>query len=519
MSTCYNIVANRNLRKMLEEKVAGAPNKTFLFFEDTQGKTESWTYTELNDDVNRIANWLLKNGVAKGNKVNLHLRNCPEFMFAWFALAKIGAVMVPTNPLLTASELEYVLNHSEAVMSITEPDYLATVQSVVEKCLSLKQVVVCRTNDTQPGMVLMSEILKGNATPPPDAGLSPDNDMAILYTSGTTAKPKGVIQTHAYYVWVGEMVAHHLRMRPDDRSLIVLPLFHSNAQLYTTMATLAAGGSIALMQAFSASRYFDQVARYDITVSSVFAAAIRMILAQNQNKEVKKNKLRVVLFAQNITPDQIQLFEKAAGAPLIQLYGLTERSLPLCNPVYGARDSMSIGWPTLGAELNVVDDAGKEVPPGQAGELIIKGVPGWTMLKEYFKNPAATAETIRDGWFHTGDNVRVGENGFFYFVDRKKDMIKRSGENVAPAEVEGVVNEYHKVLESAAIGVPDDIRDEAIKVFVTLKDGETATEQEIIEHCKQRLTRMKVPSYIEFVKELPKTSVGKIQKNVLREKK
>jgi len=309
-----------------------------------------------------------------------------------------------------------------------------------------------------------------------------------------------------------------LRLRPDDRSLIVLPLFHSNAQLYSTLSSLVAGASIAVMQTFSASKYFDQVARHEATVSSIFAAPIRMIMNQPLSKEARRNKLRLILFAQNVTPEQLQAFEKTAGAPLVQLYGLTERSLPLCNPVYGTRDSMSIGRPTLGAEVKVVDDSGAEVAPGNPGELVIKGTPGLTLMRGYFKNPEATASAIRDGWFYTGDNVKIGENGFFYFIDRKKDMIKRAGENISPAEVEGVVNGHPKVMESAAIGVPDETRDEAIKVFVTLKDGQTATQEEIIEHCRQRLMRMKVPSYIEFVKELPKTSVGKIQKHLLRDK-
>ena len=516
--TTWNIIANRDLRKLLEEKVSASPGKTFLIFEDVDGRVETFTYQEFGNNVNRVANWLLRLGIRKADKVNLHLRNCPEFLFTWFALAKIRAVMVPTNPLLTAPELEYVLNHSESVLSITEPDYISTVQSVVSTCPAVKHVILCRTGHQLPGTTLMSDILQGDESPPGNVSLSPDDDMTIMYTSGTTAKPKGVIQTHAYYLWIGELVASHLRMRPDDRSFVVLPLFHSNAQLYSTMASLVTGASIALMQTFSASRFFDQVARYEATVASIFAAPIRMILNQPSSKDVKKNKLRLILFAQNVTTEQLNTFEEIAGAPLVQLYGLTERSLPMCNPVYGVRDSMSIGRPTLGVEIKVVDDSGNEVLPGSVGELIIKGVPGWTLMKGYFKNQEATATATRDGWFYTGDNIKIGNNGFFYFVDRKKDMIKRAGENVSPAEVEGVVNEYPKVLESAAVGVPDETRDETIKVFVTLKTGETATEEEILEHCRARLMKLKVPSYIEIVGELPKTPVGKIQKNLLRDK-
>lgn len=514
----WSIVANRDLRKLLEEKTLSSPDKIFLIYEDIQGNVETFTYREFNDNVNRISNQLLRFGLNKADKVNLHLRNCPEFLFSWFALAKIGAVMVPTNPLLTGPELQYELSHSESVLSITEPDYIHTVRSFFPGCSTVKDIILCRTQEHVPGTILMSDILQGDASSPPDAGLLPNEDMSILYTSGTTTRPKGVVHTHAYYIWIGELGANHLRLRFDDRSFIVLPLIHGNAQLLSIMASLVTGASITVMQTFSASRYFDQVTRHEATVASLFAAPIRMILNQSPSKEVKKNKLRLVVFNQNITTEQLHIFEKTVEATLVQTYGLTERGLSLCNPVYGFRDNLSIGRPILGTEVKVVDDSGGVVAPGKVGELIIKGVPGWTMMKAYFKNPEATASAIRDGWLYTGDNVRIGDNGFFYFIDRKKNMIKRAGENVSTAEVERVINEHPKVLESAVIGVSDEIRDEAIKVFVVLKEGQTATEAEILEHCRQKLMRLKIPSFIEFIKELPKTSLGKIQKHVLRNK-
>jgi crotonobetaine/carnitine-CoA ligase len=512
----WSIVGNRNLRTLIEERAHMSPAKTFLVFEGLQGDVESFAYRHFDENVNRLANALITMGIKKADKVNLHLRNCPEFLFGWFALAKIGAVMVPTNPLSTAPELQYILAHSESVACVTEPEYLDVVRATLPHCPNVKRVILCRAGVPQTGTTSMADILQGDPSPPPDAGLAPDDEVAILYTSGTTAQPKGVILTHAYYIWTGELAAHHEKLRPADRHFIVLPLFHGNAQFYSTMASLVTGASISLMQTFSASRYFEQAARHGATVASLFAAPMRMILKQPSGREPKKNRLRLVLFAQNLTPEQLAEFERLAGASLAQLYGLTELSFPMCNPIDGRSNNMSIGRPTLGVEVKVVDDGGREAPVGATGELIIKGIPGWTLMKGYFKNPQATAEAIRDNWFYTGDNVRLGEDGFFYFVDRKKDMIKRAGENVPAAEVEAVVNEHPKVLESAAIGVPDEMRDEAIKVFVVLKGGERATEEELIEHCRQHLMKLKVPSFIEFVADLPKTSVGKIQKHILK---
>jgi len=511
-----NIVGNRNLRKLLEVRAQAYPEKTFLIFEDNDENIEEFTYSEVDEHVNKLANELLDLGIKKGDKVNIHLSNCPEFIFSWFALSKIGAIMVPTNILSTSHEMEYVLNHSESKLVITEPEYLNVIEEIRNQLSGVKNIILCRTSKPHPHTSLLSEIMEKSSADLSGFDLLPEDEAAILYTSGTTASPKGVILTHAYYIWAGEVSAKHERLGPDDRFFVVLPFFHGNAQFYCFMATLIVGGSIAIMQRFSASRYLDQSRRHEATIASLFAAPMRMILRQPPVPGESNNNLRLILFAQNLTEEQLKEFETRANAPLLQLYGLTEMGLPLINPIDGPVRNMGIGLPTLSTEVRVVDETGRDVPRGVSGELLIKGIPGQNLLKEYFKNPEATAEAIKDGWFHTGDTVRVGEDGYFYFVDRKKDMIKRAGENVPAAEVEHVVNQHPKVFESVAVGVPDVMRDEAIKVFVVLKEGEIATEEEIIEFCSQRLMKFKVPSFVEFRESLPRTSVGKIQKYILK---
>ena len=511
-----NIVGNRNLRKLLEIKAQKSPEKVFLIFEDNDGNIEEFTYKHVDEHVNKLANGLLGLGIEKGDKVNIHLTNCPEFIFSWFALSKIGAIMVPTNTLSTSHEMEYVLNHSDSKIVITEPDYLHVIKEVRSLCSGVKNIILCRASKPHPDTLLLADIIKKNSPNLTEFNITPEDEAAILYTSGTTARPKGVVLTHAYYIWVGEVSAKHERLSPDDRFFVVLPFFHGNAQFYCFMATLIVGASIVIMQRFSASRYLHQARHHKATIASLFAAPMRMILRHPFVSVMGKSNLRLVLFAQNLTEEQLKEFETRAGAPLLQLYGLTEMGLPLINPIDGPVKNMSIGLPTLGTEVKLVDEKGKDVSVGISGEIVIKGIPGINLMKEYFKNPEATAETIKDGWFHTGDNARVDEDGYFYFVDRKKDMIKRSGENVPAAEVEYVVNQHPKVFESVAIGVPDETRDEAIKVFVVLKEGEKATEGEIIEFCSKRLMKFKVPSFVEFRDSLPRTSVGKIQKFILK---
>jgi crotonobetaine/carnitine-CoA ligase len=283
------------------------------------------------------------------------------------------------------------------------------------------------------------------------------------------------------------------------------------------MPALIVGASLAVMERFSASRYFAQAARYDCTLGSLFAAPMRMLLAQPPSPTHRQHRLRLVIFAQNLTEQQLVEWDERFGAPLLQIYGMTEQlGHPLANPLDYPRDNMSIGLPSFGWQVRLVDDDGQDVQDGAVGQILVRGEPGVSLMKGYFKDPEATAEAIRDGWLWTGDNARITESGYVAFVDRAKDMIKRSGENVAASEVESVLKEHPAVFDAAVIGVPDQIRDEAIKAFVILREGATASADDLIAWSAERLARFRVPEVIEFRTELPRTSVGKIQKHLLR---
>jgi crotonobetaine/carnitine-CoA ligase len=327
-----------------------------------------------------------------------------------------------------------------------------------------------------------------------------------------------VMVSHANYLAAGSTVADAIELGEGDRQYVVLPLFHGNAQYYSTMSALMRGASIALMDRFSASRYFDKCIEYGATVASLFAAPMRMILAQPNNEQHRDNDLRVVLFAQSLTPQQLDDWQQRFDAPLSQLWGMTETmGPPLMNPLRGERRNWTVGKPSGDYEVALVDESGAVLASGEEGEIVVRGIPGETLMSGYFRNPEATNTTLHDGWLHTGDNAIRDEDGYYRFVDRKKDMIKRSGENVSTAEVENVVLQHPAVFECAVVGLPDELRDEAIVAVVVPHAGQCVTEPELIEFCAARLASFRVPQRIVFEQSLPKTSVGKIQKHLIRD--
>ncbi|GGD49757.1 AMP-binding protein [Paenibacillus nasutitermitis] len=512
-----DIIGKRTLPGLLKEKTTLHPDKPFILFEDNNEQIFTLNYKQFSEKVNRLSMVFLQHGVEKGDHVTLHLPNGLEFMMSWFALAHIGAVMVPTNILSTADEMDYVISHSKSVLLITEQIYLDKFNDSARNSPSLREILLARYEGDpfrNKSLHALMEEVKEEAS---SIQLESEDVAAMLYTSGTTSQPKGVLITHANYVYAGEVMSKSIRLSPDDRQLIVLPLFHGNAQYYSTMSALIVGGSIAITERFSASRYFKQAIRMKATVGSLFAAPIRMILGQVFDPDDRNHQLRLIWFAQVVTEAQLDLFEERYHTRLLQLYGMTEiLGAPLMVPLDSAGKSVGIGRPTLGFQVKVVNEDSQEVPPGEVGQLIVNGVPGRSLMKGYFNNPAATQETIQDGWLYTGDNVRMDQEGCFSFVDRKKDMIKRSGENVSANEIEKVISDHPAVSDCVAIGISDEIRDESIKVYVVLRANEEVSEEDIISYCKIRLSKFKVPEYVEFIAELPRTSVGKIQKHLIR---
>ena len=500
-------VGNRTLRGLLDERAARRPGHPFLVFEDAAGTIRQFSYAEFTAAVDAAAAGLAEFGVTPGAKVTAHLRNCPEFLFAWFGLATIGGVLVPSNVANTAEELRYVLDYSDSEILITEPSLLGTAQAAAGRLGSIRHLLV--TDEPDSWMPAGGE--------PPRPLLSSENPVEILFTSGTTSRPKGVVLTHANCLWSGERVAAAMTLSDDARCLTSLPVFHVNAQSVTVLSALTVGGTCVLLQEFSASRYWGQMRAHRATQTSLVAMQLRTLLAQPPTPTDSDHSLERVFYAINVTDDEKKRFEERFDVELLNGYGLSEAmTLVTMAPVFGDRCWPSIGLPLYDRSVRILGADGAAVPVGEIGEIAVRGVPGRTLFKEYYKDPGATAAALVDGWLHTGDNGWLDDDGYVFFLDRKKDVIKRAGENISASEVERILVEHPAIEEVAIIGVPDPIRDEAVKAFVVLHAGATPSENDIGEFCATRLASFKVPTIYEFRESLPKTSVGKIEKKALR---
>jgi crotonobetaine/carnitine-CoA ligase len=514
-----DLIGDRTLRDLLEEKRDLCARQTFLVFEARDGHIESYTYEEFDALVNRLANGLGKAGIGPGDRVVVHLPNGVPAVASWFTLAKMGAVVVPSNMANTATEMEYLLEFTEAVALIAEGGAYGALEPAVPKTSRVRRIVVAGVGAGPPpsGTLEWRSLWEGQPETLGPTRLDSETVAEILFTSGTTSRPKGVMITHGNCLWAGERASKQIRQTPAERSLTPFPWFHANAQVNTILPTLTVGGTVVLLERYSATRFWGQVQRHGAHVLSLAPMMLRTILAQAPQSSDPEHRVRVTMYSINCTDADKEQFEGRFGIELLNGYGLTEAiGNAIRVPIDGKRRWPSVGLPTLEREARIVDADGREVARGQVGELILRGVPGRTLMKGYYKDEQATAEALRDGWLFTGDHVRMDEAGYLYFVDRKKDMIKRAGENVSATEVELVIMEHPGVLECAVIGVPDPIRDEAVKAFVVTRPGAAVTVEELLRHCEGRLAKFKCPQSVELVDSLPKTAIGKVDKKTLR---
>ena len=520
-----------NLSQLLNRQSIRYADQPFVLFERQPGLQSddrnlekyqrSLSYGEFESEVNQTANYLISIGVKPGQVYNLHLPNSISFLLLWFAGMRIGAVMMPTNVLASQDELSFMLAHSESVISFTTTEYLDLVEAAAANIQTFDRVICCDPFNDQPAedsfeFNMGLQIAEFATTDFSDRQLA-----SIMYTSGTTSKPKGVMVSHANYIKAGQTVVDAIALDSTDRHFVVLPLFHGNAQYYSTMSALLAGASMALMDRFSASQYFYKCIEYQCSIASLFAAPMRMILAQPIDSSQKKNGLRIVLYAQNLTETQMQQWQQRFGDHLCQLWGMTETmGPPLMNPLHGKRLNRSIGKPVGDYRILLANESGEIDPQITEGQIVVQGEPGKTIMLGYFKNAEATNQTLRDGWLYTGDNAHKDDQGYYFFVDRLKDMIKRSGENVSAGEVESVILDHSDVYECAVIGMADEIRDEEIVAIVVcqpdIQQSQDQLAKQLLALCQSRLAKFRVPGKILFRTSLPKTSVGKIQKHLLK---
>lgn len=514
-----DIVGNKTLRDLWDELAQIDSGKKVLVFHDCNGGKSEFTYPQFNEEINKAANLFLDLGIKKDDKVAIQLYNCPEFLMCWFGLAKIGAVMVPLNTKYSQEECEDIIERCGVEIVVTEEEFLPFYNgSFSTNGNRIYNILLARSKKHILGTINFAE----NQEKQPKElkefrPLSSDDVVEILFTSGTTSKPKGVVLTHCNLLYSGIFTAWQLSMRPDDRFLTIMPVFHVDFQLSALMPVLSVGATIISVEKYSARRFWKQVCDYQATITECIPMMIRTMMLQPQQEWERDHCVREVFFYLALTEEEKRAFEERYNVRLFTSYGLSESLVGIItDSPCGGRNFPSIGKPGLSYEAKIIDEEGNELPPHTIGEIYIKGVPGRTIMKEYYNDPVATAKTLStDGWIHTGDKGYVDESGWFYFVDRKVNMIKRSGENISTTEIENILMCHPKIVEAAVIGVPDPIRDEAVKAFIILKDGEELSTEEILQYCRARMAEFKVPSFIEIRNCFPRTCTYKVQKKLL----
>jgi long-chain acyl-CoA synthetase len=469
-------------------------------------KERALSYGEFDGRTDELAAGLADLGVRPGDVVSVFLPNCIEFLEAWWAILKAGGVLGPINPAYTAAEAGYIVEHSETVALVTDARGAGVLAGAVGG-------LRCVISIDGGGDVSLDE-LAGRGDPPRPAR-SRDDLAAILYTSGTTGKPKGAMLTHRNELVNAAMGAELLPLGPGDRVGMLLPLFHANAQVVTCLIPLMIGLEIVMWERFSASTFWDTVAELKPVSLSAVPTILAAVLTAPGAPGPETSLRYVICGAAPLSVQVLEAFQTRFGIRILEGYGLTETTcISSLNPYYGRRRAGSIGLPVRGQQMKIVGDDGAPRAAGEYGEIVIEGP---NVMTGYLKNPEATAETIRGGWLHTGDIGYVDQDGYFFIVDRSKDMIIRGGENIYPREIEEVLYTYPDILECAVIGIPDPIRGEEVLALVTPRPGAQLNLDALAAYTAERIARYKLPRRFELRDQLPKTPTGKISKGPLRE--
>ncbi|MCB2228830.1 MAG: AMP-binding protein [Desulfarculaceae bacterium] len=506
-----------NIPQLWQQRATEQPDKVFLYF----GGQEI-TYATMFERINQAARGLAARGVGAGDFVAIMQTNAPEFLYAWFGLNMLGAVAVPINPVFTEAEMGYILGHSGAKAMILEPKFLPLLEQVEASAKeALGAIFVTGAEGEAAGHQWFGALLTGDGSPL-DIAVDEQAPCVCIYTSGTTSMPKGVLNSHYGWVTTGQSYAYTVGIQAADRVMTPNPLFHANAQVYSTMGVLNAGASLILLERFSGSRIIEQAVEYQATIMVLVQAVTPWVWAREPMAIDREHTVRTMV-AGSVPPDIYPAFEERFGLKIQTIYSLTESTMAIMGPREGTmpRKPGTIGVPmehpdpSVDNAVRIVDAMGREAAPGGQGEIIIKNP---AVMLEYYRDPEKTAETKRDGWIHTGDVGWRDDEGYIHFVGRQKEVIRRRGELISPTQIEAVLNAHELIEESAVIGVPSDLGtgEEEVKAFIKLVDGASLSEEEARAWCSGKLAEFKIPAFIVFVEGFEKSAIGRIKKELLK---
>lgn len=499
-----------NLGEMLRRNATCYPDKTALVFEDLR-----LSYRQFNDRVNRVAQALLGLGVKKGDKVASMLSNCPEALEVYFAAAKIGAIVVPINPMVKGKDLAMQLDNSDSVAFTVGEEYIIEVDAIREELGKIppqRYLVVGEVPKSNYSSY--RDLRNESSAAEPDIEVEENDAYNIMYTSGTTGLPKGIVMTHRIRLLYALFFGVEYGVGYDSRILSSGAIYFNGSFIFL-MASFFAGGTFVLLRKFDATEVLKTIQKEKITHSFMVPTQFIALLAHHNFKEYDTSSLQALLsgaapLSKKTKEDILANFQ----CQLHELYGLTEGIVTVLRPHEQFAKLGSVGLPHFFSQIKIVDDDLQELPTGEIGEIAGKGP---LLMLGYYKNPEATAQAMKNGWLLTGDVGRVDKDGYLYLLDRKKDMIISGGVNIYPRDIEEILARHPKVLECTVFGVPDDKWGESPKAAIVLRDGDEATEEEILSWCNPQLAKYQRIRTVDFLKEFPRNPAGKILKRTLRE--
>ncbi len=487
------------------------PEKTALVFEGRR-----FTYRQLDEQSNRLAHGLISLGAVRGAKVGLLARNSAEWVIAHFAVAKSGATLVPVNFLLVEREIEYMLDNAAAQLLLVSAEFLDLAVALRARLPGLKKVIVLE-GAAAADCLALSELMSQGSVDAPSVALSELDDYTIMYTSGTTGRPKGVVSSHRSRAHVAFQGITDYRMHADHVCALPLPLFHMGGLNTCFVANMLAGATVVVLEKFDAAQLLAAIERERVSFLFLAPSPLITMIETASFAGSDLSSLQWVMYGGAPMPGEVlrKVNEKLPRVRLMQGYGSTEcGQLTFLDPEGHQSHPESCGRPVALVEMQLQDQAGNEVPIGEVGEIVVRGP---NVMTRYHAAPEATAETFRGGWFHSGDLAMRDSEGFYTIVDRKNDMIISGSENIYPKEIEEVLYSHPAIQDAAVFGIPDEKWGESVCATLVLRVGMTLSEEEVIEYCRKNLAGYKKPKLVKFVQALPRTSIGKIAKNELRE--